>query len=174
MTATDIRSVTDQRDLAGKISDSAGDCLTSRHVLPFPDDRITVDVIVPAADATVERLPADTFLFVPEGHLSLNRTEAGVNEGLIITAGMMFDRKASTDTNLIRMQVQGSETNSPAIIGMDADAPLSPSSSSPVAYLSGPTSDRESSTAWRSADEQFCSGIRASTLFPVPCSLCAL
>ncbi|WP_173568419.1 cupin domain-containing protein [Acetobacter conturbans] len=167
----DIGSVIDLRDFAEKFSDPAGDFLTSRHALPFPDERITVDVLAPAGSGVVERLPADTFLFVLAGSLSLNGTETGVNEGLIITAGTTFDWKAPVGTKLIRMQVQSPETAAPAIIKIDTDVPLSPSSPPPAQYLTGPTPDCENSIAWRSADGQFYGGIWASTPYyrrPVP------
>ncbi|GBR09846.1 cupin domain-containing protein [Acetobacter oeni] len=168
---TDIRSIINLRDFAENFLDLSEDFLTSRHVLPFLDDRIAIDVMALSGSGPVTRLPADTFLFVLEGHVSLNGIGTGVNEGVMITAGMAFDWKASAGTKLIRIQVQGPESAVPVIVGIDTDVPLSPSSPPPVALLTGPTPDCESSVVWRSADGQFYGGIWASTPYyrrPVP------
>lgn len=159
----DMKRALDLKALAASCPVAAGDYATARYALPVADGAVGLELIVPEGSGHVEATDADVFLFVLEGQFSINAQDVPAEQGVLVRAGTAFDWSAPSGTKLFSMYVAETDKNEPAIVRIDTDAAMSPSTPPPAEYLVGPTPACQSAPTWRSCEGQFYGGIWSAT-----------
>ncbi|WP_343593325.1 cupin domain-containing protein [Paracidovorax wautersii] len=149
---------------------------------PFLANRRTLDwaaggpvtagvITLGAGNGTVQSLPADEFIFVNEGRLTLVQQGQGQNTTLalepgqsaVIPHGAAFSWSASAPVSLLFTRYNLSQPGSGAIVPIQQSPELKPSGTPPADLLTTPAPSCRNFTDYQSADGEFMCGTWDST-----------
>ncbi|HZX25824.1 MAG TPA: cupin domain-containing protein [Telluria sp.] len=144
--------------------------LGSRRLLDFPDGPVSAGVIaLEAGSGAVQSHPADEFIFVSSGTLTLSQAqpgrmlELGPNSSAVIQHGAAFSWSAEGPVSVIFMRYTGSQPDERAIVPIREKAPLAPSNPPSAELLISPAPSCRNHSDHRSGDGQFSCGVWDST-----------
>ena len=160
------RGVIDLRSYAGRPKPAA-DWLSGRMAPAFADAGAVVTAIAPSGQGRVSALPADEFLIVLSGILSI-KSEGGTvlmpaGRSAVLPAGTSFEWTASSDTVVIIVACPGPSGAAAGVAPIDENAPLEPSKPPLAELLVGPTPSCRNHSDYRSANGEFVCGTWDST-----------
>ena len=160
------RGVIDLRSYAVR-SKPATDWLSGRMAPAFADADAAVAAIAPLGHGRVGSLPADEFLIVLSGTLSMKSEGDTVlvpaGRSAVLSAGTSFEWTASSDTVVIIVACPGASGAAPGVVLIDENAPLEPSNPPLAELLVGPTPACRNHSDYRSANGEFACGTWDST-----------
>lgn len=142
--------------------------LSSRRLLDLPPGPVTIgSIVLEAGSGAVQSQPADEFIIVAEGTVTL------IQQGRILTLrpghsavighGAAFSWNAEGHVSLIFMRYHGSRAGNSAIVPIEAAPQLEPSGTPLAELLLTPTPVCRNHTDFRSADGEFVCGTWDST-----------
>jgi uncharacterized cupin superfamily protein len=142
--------------------------LASRRVLDLAPGPVTAGVITLAGGSGAVRvLPADEFIIVNQGSLTLTQgnftVTLGPNQSALIQQGAAFSWSASQPVSLIFTRYNYSRPGARAIIPLRENPTLALSGTPPVELLLTPTPVCRNYTDYKSADGEFVCGTWDST-----------
>lgn len=164
--ATAVRGVFDLRAYAAGIA-ATRDWLSGRPTPAFADEGTVVTAIAPVGEGRVASLPADEFVIVIAGELTLEsaRTSATVTSGrsVVLPSGVAFRWRAAAGTVAVILACPAGPAASPDLVVIDEAAPLQPSNPPPAELLVGPTPSCRNHSDYRSANGELICGTWDST-----------
>ena len=170
-TFVDLRQFAQDKRLGIPMTASKGDdrFLSSRRVLDWaPDSPVTAGAIaLEAGSGSVQSLPADEFVIVCEGALTL--TQQGRSQKLeqgdsvVLAHGAAFSWSAEAPVALIFMRYNGSAPGDQKIVPISETPPLASSNPPRAELLLSPVPACRSYADYRSADAKFSCGTWDST-----------
>jgi uncharacterized cupin superfamily protein len=170
-TFVDLRQFAKDQRLGIPLAASKGDdrFLSSRRVLDWaPDSPVAAGAIaLSAGSGSVPSLPADEFIIVCEGALTL--TQQGRSQKLeqgnsvVLQQGAAFSWSAEAPVSLIFMRYNASQPGDQKIVPISETPPLSPSNPPRDELLLSPVPACRSYADYRSADAKFSCGTWDST-----------
>jgi uncharacterized cupin superfamily protein len=143
--------------------------LSSRRVLDWAPSPVTAGVItLEAGNGAVPSLPADEFIIVHEGNLTLTQQDAAVtlgpNQSAVLKHGAAFSWSAQGPVSLIFVRYNRSREDDGAIVPVRDNPEMGPSVGGPAAeLLLTPAPVCRNHTDYRSADGEFTCGTWDST-----------
>jgi uncharacterized cupin superfamily protein len=142
--------------------------LSSRRVLDWAPGPVTAGVItLGAGQGSVSSLPADEFILVTEGSLTLSQPDATLTltpgQSAVIQHGAAFTWSAQGPVSLIFTRYNHSQPGQGAIVPIQAGPELKPSGTPPVDLLTTPLPSCRNFTDYTSADGEFMCGTWDST-----------
>lgn len=144
--------------------------LSSRRVLDWaPGGPVTAGVItLEAGSGAVQSLPADEFIIVHEGSLTLTQQDAtltlGPNQSAMLNHGAAFTWSAQGPVSLIFTRYNNSQAGDGAIVPIKQNPEMGPSAGGPLGeLLLTPAPVCRNYTDYRSADGEFTCGTWDST-----------
>lgn len=144
--------------------------LRSRRLLDLPPGPVTAGVIaLEAGTGAVQAQPADEFIIVCSGTLTLTQAQLGrtvvlgPDNSAVIQHGAEFSWSARGPLSVIFMRYAGSQPDGRAIVPIREHAPLAPSSPPLPELLVSSTPSCRSHADHRSADSVFSCGVWDST-----------
>src|SRR5512146_2320324 len=160
-TVRSARGVIDLRSYAARTKPAA-DWLSDRMAPAFADADAAVTAIAPLGHGGVSSLPADEFLTVLSGTLSI-RSEGGTilvpaDRSAVLPAGTSFEWTASSNTVVIIVACPGASGAAAGVVPIDENAPLEPSNPPLAELLVGPTPSCRNHSDYRSANGEFVCG----------------
>ena len=142
--------------------------LSSRRVLDWAPGPVTAGVItLDAGNGEVSSLPADEFIIVNEGRLTLS--QRGINltlvagQSAVIQQGAAFYWEAQAPVSLIFTRYNRSQPGNRAIVPIKANPQLEPTGTPLAELLLTPAPVCRNFTDYRSADGEFVCGTWDST-----------
>lgn len=137
--------------------------LSNRRLLDLPDGPVTIGAIaLDAGNGTVPSHPADEFIIVSDGALTLEQQGRALvlNKGdsVVLPRGAGFAWKADGPVTLLFMRYGGSEAGEDVLVPIDQAAALEPSGAPLAELLVGPTPQCRNHTDYRSANGEFVCG----------------
>lgn len=110
----------------------------------------------------MKSLPADEFVIVCDGTLTITRQDGtlvlGLNDSAVLQHGMEFAWSAEGPVSLIFMRYSGSKAEEGGLTPIAKAPPLAPSGAPLAELLVGPTPACRNYTDYRSADGEFTCG----------------
>ena len=162
-----VRSFFDLRTFAANATPAPGGFLEAREQLPLADGPVTVAALALYGSGRVDVMPADEFVIVLDGALTIGGATIPTNESIVLPGGIGFDWEATPGTRAIAMRCTSAPTSGPAgaqrPVRIDLAAPLSPSGAPLAELLIGPTPSCRNFTDYRSANGEFTCGTWDST-----------
>lgn len=167
-----VRSFVDLRAFAETVpvSRGAGEdaFLVCRNFLPLAQGPITAGVLqLPPGSGTVASLPADEFLIVHEGRVTLQTEGQAIslepNSSVVLTRGIGITWSASEPATLIFLRRDGGPAGEAAAIPIEENPALTPSGAPLAELLVGPTPHCRNYSDYRSSDGEFVCGTWDST-----------
>ena len=160
------RGVIDLRSYAARAK-SASDWLSARMAPAFADAGAVVTAIAPLGHGEVSSLPADEFLIVLSGTLTM-RHEGGTTlvptgRSAVLPAGTSFEWTASPATVVVIVACPAVSGAVAAMVPINENAPLEPSNPPLAELLVGPTPSCRSHSDYRSVNGEFVCGTWDST-----------
>ena len=160
------RGVIDLRSYAARTK-PAGDWLSGRMAPAFADADAVVTAIAPLGHGAVSSLPADEFLIVLSGTLTI-RYENGTilvptGRSAVLPAGTSFEWTASPATVVVIVACPAVSGAVAAVVSINENAPLQPSNPPLAELLIGPTPSCRSYSDYRSVNGEFVCGTWDST-----------
>jgi uncharacterized cupin superfamily protein len=143
--------------------------LSSRRVLDWAPGPVTAGVItLGAGSGTVQSLPADEFIIVHEGSVTLTHRGAtltlGPDQGAVLKHGAAFSWSAQGPVSLIFVRYNQSREDDGALVPIKENPEMGPSAGGPAAaLLLTPAPVCRNHTDYRSADGEFTCGTWDST-----------
>jgi len=143
--------------------------LSSRRILDWAPSPVTAGVItLEAGSGAVQSLPADEFIIVHEGSLTLTQQDAaltlGPNQSAVLKQGAAFAWSAQEPVSLIFVRYNKSRADDGAIVPIEENPEMGPSAGGPPAdLLLTPAPVCRNHTDYRSADGEFTCGTWDST-----------
>lgn len=142
--------------------------LASRRCLNRAPGPVTAGVILLAAgDGAVPSMPADEFIIVDEGRVTLSYPDAVLTleagQSAVIRQGTTFSWSADRPVSLIFARYNGSQPGERAIVPIKENPQLEPSGAPLAELLLTPTPACRNYTDYRSADGEFMCGTWDST-----------
>jgi uncharacterized cupin superfamily protein len=143
--------------------------LSSRRILDWAPSPVTAGVItLEAGNGAVPSLPADEFIIVHEGSLTLTQQDAaltlGPNQSAVLKHGAAFSWSTQGPVSLIFVRYNRSREDDGAIVPVRDNPEMGPSAGGPAAeLLLTPAPVCRNHTDYRSADGEFTCGIWDST-----------
>lgn len=145
----------------------AADWLSGRMAPAFADTYASVTAIAPSGHGRVSSLPADEFLIVLSGTLSIKcageTTPVPAGRSAVLVAGTSFEWTASSDTVAIIVACPGVPGVAAGVVPIDENAPLESSNPPLAELLVGPTPSCRNHSDYRSANGEFVCGTWDST-----------
>ena len=173
--STKPRSFIDLRKFAAQTdgilsTGSAGEdrFLSSRRLLDLPPGPVTIGTIaLEAGSGAVQSQPADEFIIVAEGTVTLIQEGRTLTlqrgNSAVIGHGAEFSWSVEGHVSLIFMRYHGSRAGDSAIVPIEAAPQLEPSGTPPAELLLTSTPVCRNHTDYRSADGEFVCGTWDST-----------
>lgn len=168
----DLRQFAQNRDQGIPGAASAGDdrFLTNRRILDWAPGPVTAGVIaLEAGHGSVSSMPADEFILVNEGSLTLSQLDATLTlapgQSAVIQQGATFSWSAQRPVSLIFTRYNHSQPGKGAIVPIQAAPELKPSGTPPVDLLTTPLPSCRNFTDYTSADGEFMCGTWDSTAY---------
>ena len=143
--------------------------LSSRRILDWAPSPVTAGVItLEAGSGAVQSLPADEFIIVHEGSLTLTQQDAaltlGPNQSAVLKQGAAFAWSAQEPVSLIFVRYNKSRADDGAIVPIKENPEMGPSAGGPAAdLLLTPAPVCRNHTDYRSTDGEFTCGTWDST-----------
>lgn len=142
--------------------------LSSRRVLDWASSPVTAGVItLDAGSGEVSSLPADEFIIVNQGSVTLSQCGVSLtleaNESAVIQQGASFSWSAKGPVSLIFTRYNRSQPGDRAIVPVKANPQLAPTGTPPAELLLTPAPICRNYTDYRSADGEFVVGTWDST-----------
>jgi len=143
--------------------------LSSRRILDWAPSPVTAGVItLEAGSGSVQSLPADEFIIVNEGSLTLTQQGAtltlGPKQSAVLKHGAAFTWSAQGPVSLIFTRYNKSQAGDGAIVPVKKNPEMGPSAGGPLAeLLLTPAPVCRNYTDYRSADGEFTCGTWDST-----------
>jgi len=143
--------------------------LASRRILDWAPGPVSAGVITLAAGSgAVQSLPADEFIIVNEGSLTLTQQDRtltlGPNQSAVLKRGAAFTWSAQGPVSLIFTRYNKSQAGDGAIVPVKEDPEMGPSAGGPLAeLLLTPAPVCRNYTDYRSDDGEFTCGTWDST-----------
>jgi uncharacterized cupin superfamily protein len=170
-TFIDLRKFAQDKSQGIALTASAGEdlFLSSRRVLDWEPSPVTAGVItLEAGSGSVQALPADEFIIVNEGSLTLTQQDStltlGPNQSAVLKQGAAFAWSTQGAVSLIFTRYNKSQAGDGAIVPIKEDPEMGPSSGGPLAeLLLTPAPVCRNYTDYRSADGEFTCGTWDST-----------
>jgi uncharacterized cupin superfamily protein len=163
---TRVRNVIDLRAYAAGIAPT-GDWLAGRAIPAFADDRASVVALAPDGEGRVASLPADEFVIVLSGTLTLasarGTTLIETGRSAVLPAGVSFGWRAAPGTVAVIVSCPAARGSALDIVPIDETARLEPSNPPLDALLVGPKPSCRNHSDYRSADTEFVCGTWDST-----------
>lgn len=166
----DLRQFAQDRDQGISFAASAVDdrFLSSRRVLDWAPGPVTAGVItLEAGHGSVLSLPADEFILVTEGSLTLSQPGATLTltpgQSAVIQHGAAFTWSAQGPVSLIFTRYNRSQPGTGAIVPIQAAPELKPSGTPSLDLLTTPVPSCRNFTDYTSADGEFMCGTWDST-----------
>lgn len=167
----DLRAFAQDSDQGIPGAASAGDdrFLSSRRVLEWaPGGPVTAGVIVlDAGQGSVPSLPADEFILVTEGSLTLSQPDATLTltagQSAVIQHGAAFTWSAQGPVSLVFTRYNQSQPGKGAIVPILEGPVLKPSGTPSLDLLTTPAPSCRNFTDYTSADGEFMCGTWDST-----------
>ena len=160
------RGVIDLRSYAARAKPAA-DWLSGRMVPAFADNDAAVTAIAPWGHGGVSSLPADEFLNVLSGTLSITRDGGTIlvptGGSAVLPAGTSFEWTASSATVVVIVACPAVSGAVAGVVPIDENAPLEPSNPPLAELLVGPTPSCRSHSDYRSVNGEFVCGTWDST-----------
>lgn len=149
---------------------SAGDdrFLSSRRILDWAPGPVTAGVItLEAGSGAVSSLPADEFIIVNEGNLTLTQQDStltlGPNQSAVIKQGAAFTWTAQGPVSLIFTRYNKSQPGDGAIVPIKENPEMGPSGGPAAELLTTPAPVCRNYTDYKSEDDEFMCGTWDST-----------
>jgi uncharacterized cupin superfamily protein len=166
----DLRQFALDKSLGIPCNQSAGldGFLSHRRLLDLPQGSVTAGVItLEAGKGEVSALPADEFIIINEGRVSLTQQGstlvAGPGSSLVLQHGSAFAWSSEEPVSIIFMRYNGSQPGERALIPIKEAPALEPSGAPLAELLLTPTPSCRNYTDYRSADGEFVCGTWDST-----------
>ncbi|WP_068166968.1 cupin domain-containing protein [Hydrogenophaga taeniospiralis] len=167
----DLRQFARDQSQGIAVSTAAGEdlFLSSRRVLDWAPSPVTAGVItLKSGSGAVPSLPADEFIIVHEGSLTLTQQDStltlGPNQSAMLKHGAAFTWSAQGPVTLIFTRYNNSQTGDGAIVPIKENPAMGPSAGGPLAdLLLTPAPVCRNHTDYRSADGEFTCGTWDST-----------
>jgi uncharacterized cupin superfamily protein len=166
----DLRQFARDKSLGIAVTTSAGEdrFLSSRRVLDWAPGPVTAGVItLEAGSGAVQSLPADEFIIVNEGSLTLTQQDStltlGPNQSAVLKQGAAFTWSAQGPVSVIFMRYHGSQPGDRSIVPIKENPQLTPSNPPLAELLLSPTPACRNCADHRSADGEFSCGTWDST-----------
>jgi uncharacterized cupin superfamily protein len=143
--------------------------LSSRRILDWAPSPVTAGVItLEAGSGAVQSLPADEFIIVHKGSLTLTQQDAaltlGANRSAVLKQGATFTWSAQEPVSLIFVRYNKSRAGDGAIVPIKENPEMGPSAGGPAAdLLLTPAPVCRNHTDYRSTDGEFTCGTWDST-----------
>ena len=171
--ATAVRGVIDLRAYASRAAPTRDWLGRTRPA--FADDDAAVTAIAPAGKGRVASLPADEFVIVLSGEITLEAagttTVVAAGRSVVLPAGLAFDWSAEAGTLAVAVSCPASAATAPGAVMIDESAALAPSKPPLADLLVGPTPSCRNHTDYASANGEFVCGTWDSTPYhrrPMP------
>ena len=165
-TVRSARGVIDLRTYAASAKPAA-DWLLGRMAPAFADADAVVAAIAPSGDGAVSSLPADEFLIVLSGTLTITREGGTIvvptGRSTVLPAGTSFEWAASPATVVVIVACPGVPNAAARVVLINENAPLQPSNPPLAELLVGPTPTCRNHSDFRSASGEFACGTWDST-----------
>jgi uncharacterized cupin superfamily protein len=168
--AQTVRSFVDLRAFAAgvQIADAPQDFLAARRALPLPSGPVTVEALSLAlGGGRVAAIPADEFLFVLDGSISLatqtTRVTLAAGQSAVLPAGLDVIWTVSSYCRAVVMRCTSGPAGADDIVPIDLGAALEPSNPPLAELLLTPTPSCRNHTDYRSANGEFMCGTWDST-----------
>ena len=160
------RGVIDLRSYAASAKPAA-DWLSGRMAPAFADPGAVVTAIAPAERGAAASLPADEFLTVLSGILTITHPGGTIlvpaGRSAVLPAGTSFEWAASPATVVVIVACPGIPSAATRVVLINENAPLAPSNPPLAELLVGPTPTCRSHSDFRSANGEFACGTWDST-----------
>lgn len=164
--ATRVRGIVDLRAYGAGVAPTR-DWLAGRAAPAFADDAAAVAAIAPVGDGRVAALPADEFVIVLSGELTLEtaRGLAVIKAGhsVVLPSRLGFGWRAAAGTMAVIVACPGAAGTAPDLVRIDEAAPLQPSSPPLAELLVGPTPSCRNHADYCSANGELVCGTWDST-----------
>lgn len=153
---------------ASQVDGQADAFLANRYPLELPPGPVEIGAIrLEAGTGSVAELPADEFIILCDGRLTLNQQgqtlELADSASTVLNAGAGFDWHCPQPTTLLYMRYRGESAGEGSLIAIDEAAVLEPSGTPLMELLIGPTPTCRNHTDYRSVDGEFMCGTWDST-----------
>ena len=169
-TFVDLRQFARDQRLGIAVTPAAGEdrFLSSRRILDWAPGPVTAGVItLDAGQGSVSSLPADEFILVTEGSLTLSQTDAMLTlvpgQSAVIQHGAAFSWSAQGPVSLIFTRYNRSQPGKGTIVPIQAAPELKPSGTPSLDLLTTPVPSCRNFTDYTSADGEFMCGTWDST-----------
>lgn len=169
-TFVDLREFAQDKSLGVAVNAQAGEdrFLAARRVLDWPAGPVTAGVItLEAGSGAVQSLPADEFIIVNEGSLTLTQQGStltlGPNQSAVIKQGATFTWSAQGPVSLIFTRYNKSQPGDGAIVPIKEDPVMGHSGGPAAELLTTPAPTCRNYTDYTSADGEFMCGTWDST-----------
>ena len=169
-TFVDLREFARDKSLGVAVRATAGEdrFLAARRVLDWPAGPVTAGVItLEAGSGAVQSLPADEFIIVNEGSLTLTQQDStltlGPNQSAVIKQGATFTWSAQGPVSLIFTRYNQSQPGDGAIVPIKEDPVMGHSGGPAAELLTTPAPTCRNYTDYTSADGEFMCGTWDST-----------
>jgi uncharacterized cupin superfamily protein len=165
----DLRQFAQESDQGVPFTASAADrFLSSRRILDWAPGAVTAGVItLEAGHGAVLSLPADEFILVTEGSLTLSQADATLTlapgQSAVIQHGAAFTWAAQGPVSIIFTRYNHSQPGQGAIVPIQAAPELKPSGTPSLDLLTTPVPSCRNHTDYTSADGEFMCGTWDST-----------
>ncbi|MDI5936106.1 cupin domain-containing protein [Halomonas kalidii] len=153
---------------ASQVDGQADAFLANRYPLELPPGPVEFGAIrLEAGTGSVAELPADEFIILCDGNLTLNQQgqtlELADSASAVLSAGAGFHWHCPQPATLLYMRYKGESAGEGSLIAIDDAALLEPSGTPLVELLIGPTPSCRNHTDYRSVDGEFMCGTWDST-----------
>lgn len=169
-TFVDLRQFARDKSLGIELTAAAGEdrFLSSRRVLDWEPGSVTAGVItLEAGNGSVQSLPADEFIIVNEGTLTLTQQDStltlGPNQSAVIKQGASFTWSTQGPVSLIFTRYNNSQAGDGAIVPIKEDPVMGHSGGPAAELLTTPAPTCRNYTDYTSADGEFMCGTWDST-----------
>lgn len=152
----------------GPVASRTDAFLASRRILELPPGPVEIGAIhLEAGTGSVDQLPADEFIIVCDGALTLSQQdrtlELADSASAVLTAGVGFTWNCPASVTLLYMRYKEATPGDGALIPIDEQAVLEPSGTPLAELLISPTPQCRNHTDYLSADDEFICGVWDST-----------
>jgi uncharacterized cupin superfamily protein len=156
-----VRSFVDLRAFAAQAAE--GGDLLGGTALPLPDGPVSIAAARLSGGGHVAAMPADQFVIVLAGTLTINGEVLEPTRSIVLPAGIALDWQAEPGTLIIAMRCTSGPPGADRPVPIDHDAPLEPSGAPLAELLVGATPACRNHTDYRSATGEFLCGTWDST-----------
>ena len=165
-TSAVVHGIIDLRAYAARAAPTR-DWLAGRATPAFVDDAAVVAAIAPVGEGRIASLPADEFVIVLSGELTIEsaRDFASIKAGqsAVLPARLDFSWRAAAGTVAVIVACPAASGTAPGLVPIDEGAPLQPSNPPLAELLVGPTPSCRNHTDYSSANGELVCGTWDST-----------